>query len=352
MNIKIVSFENTTTFSGGVEKHSERMVEALNDLDVQATLITRDPYDSILPDHQVRTVKVPYLNSLKSYHNARLTRKLWDNKVRHLIDDDDLVHAMDLQYHKPDVITYHSKIVDGEMAETGVRRIIQKFFQFFERQRLKNTYRNASRTIAVSNNVEKFFNKTYGFPIDAVICNAVEPPNTTYDGMISPFDKNIFAISRLTKVKRIDRIIKALMFLPEEYGLIVAGKGPDRDRLISLAEDLDVSDRTIFAGYVKDHEKWSLYRFSDVHVLPSSSEGQGITLLEALSVGCKIVVTKNYWLPDFLQHQVHVPDHVEHPGSWADKIREVVDHADDPDGGVPMWTDIAKQTLEIYEEIA
>jgi glycosyltransferase involved in cell wall biosynthesis len=80
--------------------------------------------------------------------------------------------------------------------------------------------------------------------------------------------------------------IRALSRLREEFPklkLLLAGEGPDRDRLKKLAADLKVLDAVIFAGFVKDVE--SFYRAIDVFVFPVSFEGLGTSLLAAMAHG-------------------------------------------------------------------
>jgi L-malate glycosyltransferase len=81
-------------------------------------------------------------------------------------------------------------------------------------------------------------------------------------------------------------VIRALAQLRQEFPklkLLLAGEGPDRERLQKLAADLQVTDAVIFAGFVKDVE--SFYRAIDVFVFPVSFEGLGTSLLAAMAQG-------------------------------------------------------------------
>jgi L-malate glycosyltransferase len=63
--------------------------------------------------------------------------------------------------------------------------------------------------------------------------------------------------------------------------LLLAGDGPCRARLESLARDLGVKDQVIFAGFVKDVE--SVYAALDVFLLPSLFEALNNSLLAAMA---------------------------------------------------------------------
>jgi glycosyltransferase involved in cell wall biosynthesis len=81
-------------------------------------------------------------------------------------------------------------------------------------------------------------------------------------------------------------VIRAFSRLWEEFPklkLLLAGEGPDRERLEKLAADLKVRDAVIFAGFVKDVE--SFYRAIDVFVFPALFEGLGTSLLAAMAHG-------------------------------------------------------------------
>jgi glycosyltransferase involved in cell wall biosynthesis len=79
-------------------------------------------------------------------------------------------------------------------------------------------------------------------------------------------------------------LIRALAQLRKEYGgcrLLLAGDGPSRPMLETLARELGVHQAVIFAGFVTDIE--SVYPALDVFLFPSSFEGLGTSLLAAMS---------------------------------------------------------------------
>jgi glycosyltransferase involved in cell wall biosynthesis len=84
--------------------------------------------------------------------------------------------------------------------------------------------------------------------------------------------------------------IGALPELPDAT-LLVVGEGPDRAKLGSLAQGLDVADRVRFLGRVVHDELPALYSAADVMLLPSSAEGWANVLLEAMACGTPVVAT-------------------------------------------------------------
>lgn len=94
----------------------------------------------------------------------------------------------------------------------------------------------------------------------------------------------IGSVGVLSPDKGHEWLIRALAELRKEFRgcrLLLAGEGPSRPMLESLARELGVHDAVIFAGFVTDIE--SVYPALDVFLFPSSFEGLGTSLLAAMS---------------------------------------------------------------------
>ncbi len=79
-------------------------------------------------------------------------------------------------------------------------------------------------------------------------------------------------------------LIRAVAVLRAEFPgmrLLLAGDGPCRAKLESLAKELGVVDQVIFAGFVKDVE--SVYAALDLFLLPSFFEALNNSLLSAMA---------------------------------------------------------------------
>lgn len=110
----------------------------------------------------------------------------------------------------------------------------------------------------------------------------------------------LISVSRLVHQKGIDVIIRALPLLPSHIRFLAVGDGPDKEMLASLARELGVAERVIFTGQV-DRTMTAKYRkISDIFVLPSHSEGQGISFASTMVSGLPIVATQEGGIADFL----------------------------------------------------
>jgi len=108
-----------------------------------------------------------------------------------------------------------------------------------------------------------------------------------------PEDVPVFGIvGRLSPEKQHDTLLKAMKLLATQVPgavLIVAGDGPIRPDLESLATELDITSNVFFLG--ERHDVPQLLQALDVFVLSSRSEGLSIALLEAMAGGLPIVAT-------------------------------------------------------------
>lgn len=88
--------------------------------------------------------------------------------------------------------------------------------------------------------------------------------------------------------KGFDRMLEAVARLKQRVpslSYLIVGEGPDRGRLEAKAQELGISDRVVFTGYIDEAEKADHYRLADVFAMPSRGEGFGFVFLEALACG-------------------------------------------------------------------
>lgn len=92
--------------------------------------------------------------------------------------------------------------------------------------------------------------------------------------------------------KGLDLLLGALSRLVADLPdarLVIAGDGPDRDEVESLARSLGLTDRVTFVGRVAGEAKWELLRRASVVAVPSRYESFGLVVLEALASGTPVV---------------------------------------------------------------
>jgi glycosyltransferase involved in cell wall biosynthesis len=104
-------------------------------------------------------------------------------------------------------------------------------------------------------------------------------------------DRLIVSVGRLVYYKGFDVLIRAMASVRGK--LVIIGDGPLRAELESLAVQLGVADKVVFAGEISDAAVRAHYHAADLFVLASvaRSEALGIVQIEALASGLPVVNT-------------------------------------------------------------
>ncbi len=100
---------------------------------------------------------------------------------------------------------------------------------------------------------------------------------------------------RLGQEKNIGYLIKAFAILLKtvpDAMLWVAGRGPEGTALESLSVQLGVSDQVKFLGFLDHPTLARYYAASDIFVLPSLVETQGLVAMEAMRFARPVIVTR------------------------------------------------------------
>jgi 1,2-diacylglycerol 3-alpha-glucosyltransferase len=102
----------------------------------------------------------------------------------------------------------------------------------------------------------------------------------------------LLSLSRVAYEKRIDRVVgamPAILAQQPEAVLLVVGDGPAKADLEAQAETLGLGAHVRFIGEIDHDAVADYYRAADVFVSASDSESQGLTYIEALAAGRKVV---------------------------------------------------------------
>jgi len=94
---------------------------------------------------------------------------------------------------------------------------------------------------------------------------------------------------RLVAVKGHEILIRAATLLPGTCHIVIAGSGPEREALQTLAGALNLADRIHFLGHLDTVE--TVLPAFDVFCLPSHAEGFPRSIIEAQAAGLPVVAT-------------------------------------------------------------
>jgi glycosyltransferase involved in cell wall biosynthesis len=80
--------------------------------------------------------------------------------------------------------------------------------------------------------------------------------------------------------------------------LLIAGTGPLEQALRQRTADLGLGDSVVFCGRVAEEDKVRYYQLAELFVSPSSLEGFGLSVAEAMSCGLPVLVANRGALPE------------------------------------------------------
>ena len=105
---------------------------------------------------------------------------------------------------------------------------------------------------------------------------------------------------RLAHKNGVDDVISALSLLPKNISFVVVGKGEQGSRLQTQANELGVSDRVKFLGFLPYEEIPKYLSVCDIFIRASRSEGFGNSFIEAMAAGIPVIATPVGGIPDFI----------------------------------------------------
>lgn len=141
----------------------------------------------------------------------------------------------------------------------------------------------------------------------------------------------IGVVSRLELIKGMDLVVPAFAKVKvshPEVRLLIVGSGTLREQMERQAQIAGISDSVEFVGYQSQETLLQYYDQIDILLMPSRSEGFGLTAIEGMSRGCVVVASRAGGLPEVVCDEVvgllHDIDSIE---SMSNKILSLLNNA-------------------------
>ena len=159
----------------------------------------------------------------------------------------------------------------------------------------KRTYRLADKIICDCEDTKRVLLERYAIPEEKmiVITCAIDGRNFFFSDQQKNPD-SILYIGRIDKRKGIEFLIRSMPYVVQqipEARLLVGGRGSYLEKMKALVSQLDLERNVTFLGFVPDDQLNSLYNKVQCVVVPSIFEGFGMTVIEALAAGTRVVGT-------------------------------------------------------------
>jgi phosphatidylinositol alpha-mannosyltransferase len=185
------------------------------------------------------------------------------------------------------VATFHAKLPETLMSRT-VARVVTPY--------TKPLLKFIDEFTAVSDAAAEYVRSLSEVPID-IIPNGINLKVFLYpDRPVKANDKTILYVGRLERRKGVKYLLEAFQLLQAEQPdakLLIAGDGPDRQKLEEHAKSLSLQNVS-FLGFVDEQKKIDLLRSADLFCSPALyGESFGIVLLEAMASSLVTVAGDN-----------------------------------------------------------
>lgn len=217
-----------------------------------------------------------------------------------------------LPQNSPLTFTFHGPWAMESAANSSAQSKAKFMLQQWVEQRV---FDRCDRFIVLSQAFGRILHKTYNIPWEkiniipgGVNTSFFEPSLTQREARSSlnwPVDRPILftprrLVNRMGLKQLINSLVEVKREIPEIW-LAIAGKGPERNALEQLANDLDLNNHVHFLGFLPDEQLPDAYQSANLTVMPSQSlEGFGLVLLESMASGTPALCTPVGGMPEVL----------------------------------------------------
>lgn len=300
MKIGLV-FPYSISAGGGVKECVLALQEGIIDRGHDAYIITPRPKDYLDTSHQkvILLGRAQPVRAMKT--SAQISISIQPEKIQEVLEQEnfDILH-----FHEPwvpilsmqmlsrsnagHVATFHAA-----MSERRTSRTVEKVITPYT----KSIFKYIDAITAVSPTATNYV-KTLTTKKIEIVGNGIDLSKYSFSNVhkTKPNSKTVLYIGRLEKRKGVKYLLEAFKELSDNhssYKLIIAGDGPDKEKLEFFVKSQNIKN-VKFLGYIDEKTKLSLLSKADVFCSPALyGESFGIVLLEAMAKGCVVVAGDN-----------------------------------------------------------
>lgn len=139
----------------------------------------------------------------------------------------------------------------------------------------------------------------------------------------------IGVVSRLENIKGMDLVVPAFAQVKAyhpEMQLLIVGDGSLRKQMEEQAHKAGLEEAVEFAGRQPQEKLVSYYDRIDILLMPSRSEGFGLTAIEGMARGCVVIAARTGGLPEVVRDGevglLHEPEQVKDLAAQINKLIE------------------------------
>lgn len=294
---------------GGAARAAYELASALQQRGHEIVVLTTDVWDAssrwkpngFQPPFQV--IRLRNLSNWAAYHLQFYTPMDVAEESERTLSATDIVHLHTFRNLLNDILARKAEKHHIPFVISGHGTIprIERF------QAIKSVYdfalgnwqlENASGFLAVSEKEAGVIRSFTGTRVQTeMIPNGVSEFELPESGMfrkkwsIAPDEKVILFLGKITRRKGVQHLVRAYSAMRAEARLVIAGNDMGYgSRIRTLIDELNLQDRVVCTGLLRDSEKYQALCDADVTVYPSIHEVFGLVPLESLSCGTPVIV--------------------------------------------------------------
>ncbi len=361
----------------GLGRYSQKLVEELEKVDYAnqyVVFLTKENWDLYQPKNP------NFKKALADVRWYTLDEQLQMPKILNKYNLD-LVHFLHfnvpVMYRKPFVVTIHDLILleypTRKASKLGTVMYWIKNFAY--RRVISFAARGSERVIAISEYTKQAVMRQFGITeskvdmiyegVDLEKFNPVNKEPFDFEKVGVEKGNYLMYVGNAYPHKNIDGLIRGFQELIGREGidpnlkLVIVGKTDYFfQQLIDLANELGLSDRIVFPGFVPDEEMIDLFENTAAYVFPSFYEGFGLPPLEAMAMGAPILLSNRTCLPEIFGESAEYFD----PGNSGELVDAMERMLKDPSIAERQkqfieptlakysWEQMAKETVDVYNK--
>jgi len=301
--IKVLHIDSETSWRGG-QQQAAYLLEAMNEQGYCTSLVCqpKSAIEKYCQDKALPHVPIKMCGEIDFVAGVRIARICKKNNfnILHLHSG----HAL--------AIGLWAKFFYSKLKLIAVRRVD---FHIKHNWLSQFKYKNKllDKIVCISHGIEKVLIEDgipgqklvtiySGIDIDKFVNSF--PPIDFRDGLGVP-QKNILVgtIAAMANHKDYPNLLKAAKIVVEQQNDVTfcaVGDGPEREKILSLADELGLKSKFIFTGFRGDIGKF--LKTFDIFVLASKKEGMGTSILDAQAVGLPVIACETGGIPEIISH--------------------------------------------------
>ena len=347
-------------FVGGVETHVHEVAPRIAERGLDVSVLTTDLTGDLPSLEREGSLTVRRFSAWPKRSDLYVSRAL----VGHIKEGGyDLVHVQGVNNFLPPMTLRAAQRLGLPTLATfhggGHSSRVRKMVRSTQWRAVGPLLRRTKALIAVCHFEIETWSARLGIDPERIrlIRNGAEPlPVGTTPSEISgsPLVSSVGRLDRLKGHQRVIEAMPALLEIAPDAHLAVVGRGSFERELRRLAARLKIDDAVTFTSFdaTQREELGALVDSSDVVVLMSEFEAHPVAVIEAISLGRKVVLADTSGLSELAAEGLAVAVPLDStPHALAQVLLDVARRPDPVVPTLPTWDDCVDELCGLYEEI-